>query len=371
MGHLYVCTLVAVIELLLFRELVRVRYNAHFDTVQNRIPFFRTTQWCWFVLSILYTYGDFVYDVIQSNPRMHHLNRYLQYLSTISFILYSGVLVLTISTLQPGYIKFQMNQLCWTTLVICLTVGQLKYVFHNVFNGLIWFCLPCCLVFTNDIAAYGAGMTWGRKFIQRPFLALSPNKTWEGFIGGWAVTMITSWYLAKALAQYSWMICPTNRFTTEIHAPLSCVPDPIFLEAQSYFPSQIFELLPDFVVKQIPGIVDVCLVKSPDSSLPAFLASAASAAVSGASASAGLDAHSSLLSSASSSAAFASSLPSSAATGGVSASAAGEFLTPCVSGDPNQVHHHFELTMRNHYPIQVHALWLGLFASLVAPFGGE
>jgi phosphatidate cytidylyltransferase len=138
MGHLYVCSLVAVIELLLFRELVRVRYNAHFDTVQNRIPFFRTTQWCWFVLSIVYTYGDFVYDVIQSNPRMHHLNRYLQYLSTVSFILYSGVLVLTISTLQPGYIKFQMNQLCWTTLVIALTVGQLKYVFHNIFNGLIW-----------------------------------------------------------------------------------------------------------------------------------------------------------------------------------------------------------------------------------------
>jgi CDP-diglyceride synthetase len=214
--------------------------------------------------------------------------------------------------------------------------------------------LPCCLVFTNDIAAYVAGMTWGRKFIQRPFLALSPNKTWEGFIGGWALTMITAWYLAKALVHYDWMICPTNRFTTEIHAPLSCTPDPIFLEAQSYFPSQIFELLPDFVVKQIPGIVEICLIKSPDSSLSAFLASAVSGAVS-----AGVDAHSPL--SSDSSATLASS-PSSAAV---------ELLTPCVSGDPNQFHHHFELTMRNYYPIQVHALWLGLFASLVAPFGGE
>jgi phosphatidate cytidylyltransferase len=261
MGHLYVSGLVALIELLLFRELVRVRYNAHFDKIQNRIPFFRTTQWCWFVLSIVYTYGDFVYDVIQSNPRMHHLNRYLQYLSTISFVLYSGVFVLTISTLQPGYIKFQMNQLCWTTLVICLTVGQLKYVFHNIYNGLIWFVLPCCLVFTNDIAAYVTGMTWGRKFIQRKFLPLSPNKTWEGFLGGFACTMLTAWYLAKVLAQFHWMTCPTNRFTTEIHAVLRCTPDPIFLEAQSYVPSQIFELLPDVAVKLIPGVVDVCLVK--------------------------------------------------------------------------------------------------------------
>jgi CDP-diglyceride synthetase len=356
MGHLYVSGLVALIELLLFRELVRVRYNAHFDKIQNRIPFFRTTQWCWFVLSIVYTYGDFVYDVIQSNPRMHHLNKYLQYLSTISFVLYSGVFVLTISTLQPGYIKFQMNQLCWTTLVICLTVGQLKYVFHNIYNGLIWFVLPCCLVFTNDIAAYVTGMTWGRKFIQRKFLALSPNKTWEGFIGGFACTMLTAWYLAKVLAQFHWMTCPTNRFTTELHAPLRCTPDPIFLEAQSYVPSQIFELLPDVAVKLIPGVVDICLVKSGGAG--DLAAASAAAATSATVASAEAPSGTFLAGAAAASAASALGL------------APGERLTPCVSGAPNQIHHHFEFTMRNHYPIQVHALWLGLFASLVAPFGG-
>src|SRR3569623_159849 len=113
MGHLYISALVALIELLLFRELVRVRYNAHFDTIKDRIPWFRTTQWCWFVVSIFYTYGDFVFDVIQSNPRTHHLISYIQYMSTVSFVLYSGVFVLTISTLQPGHIKFQMTQLCW------------------------------------------------------------------------------------------------------------------------------------------------------------------------------------------------------------------------------------------------------------------
>jgi hypothetical protein len=36
MGHSYICALVALIELLLFRELVRVRYNAHFDTIQGK-----------------------------------------------------------------------------------------------------------------------------------------------------------------------------------------------------------------------------------------------------------------------------------------------------------------------------------------------
>ena len=27
-------------------------------------------------------------------------------------------------------------------------------------------------------------MAFGRKFTKRTFLALSPNKTWEGFVGG-------------------------------------------------------------------------------------------------------------------------------------------------------------------------------------------
>jgi phosphatidate cytidylyltransferase len=34
------------------------------------------------------------------------------------------------------------------------------------------------------------------------------------------------------------------------------------------------------------------------------------------------------------------------------------------------VFHHFELVLTNVYPIQIHALWLGCFASFVAPFGG-
>ena len=39
--------------------------------------------------------------------------------------------------------------------------------------------------------AYFIGMGFGRKFIKRPFLgALSPNKTWEGYIGGGICTVL-------------------------------------------------------------------------------------------------------------------------------------------------------------------------------------
>lgn len=311
MGHIFISFLVTIIELLLFRELVRVRYNAHFDRVKDKIPLFRTTQWCWFVTAMFYTHSDFFSDLSQSNQELHYLLWYLKYLPTISFILYSGTFVLTITTLQTGHIKFQMNQLCWTVLVILLTVGQLKYVFHNIFNGLIWFVLPCCLVFVNDIMAYVSGMAYGRKFIQRPFIRFSPNKTWEGFIGGWIFTMITAWYLSRYLSKFTWMTCSTNKFRND---QLVCDADDIFTEAQTHFPAQIFDPFPRGLVRMIPNIVEICTVKD------------------------------------------ASSLE-------------GTVLTRCVSGEASQSFHHFELTLK-FIPIQIHALWLALFASLVAPFGG-
>jgi phosphatidate cytidylyltransferase len=127
MGHVYISALVALIELLLFRELVRVRYNAHFDKIQNKIPLFRTTQWCWFAVSIFYTYSDFCIDMMQRNEQWHvWLRRFFHYVPTMTFWMYAVTFVLTIKTLQTGHIKFQMNQLCWTIVVICVTVGQLK-----------------------------------------------------------------------------------------------------------------------------------------------------------------------------------------------------------------------------------------------------
>jgi hypothetical protein len=91
MGHLYICLLVAAIECLLLRELVRVRYSAYFHTIQNTIPLFRTTQWMWFAVAIFYTYGDFVLEIIQRNLELHYLLPYAQYAPSIAFILYSGV----------------------------------------------------------------------------------------------------------------------------------------------------------------------------------------------------------------------------------------------------------------------------------------
>lgn len=121
--------------------------------------------------------------------------------------------------------------------------------------------------------------------------------------------MIVAWYLAGALAEYSWMVCPTNEFRLA-PAALECHPHHIFQKAESIFPPQLFEVFPAHLVKMIPGIVEYCSVEET------------------------------------------------------------ELVERCISGEITHDFHHFELILRNVYPIQIHALWLGLFASCVAPFGG-
>jgi len=181
---------------------------------------------------------------------------------------------------------------------------------HNVYNGLIWFALPIMLVVFNDSFAWLAGVSCGRKFIQKEFVNVSPNKTWEGFIGGWIGTMFAGWHLSRFMAQYTWMACPTNKF--ELYpAKLECDLDPIFHEAKHIFPHSIFEVFPQFIVHMLPSVVDICYIDGNTSN-----------------------------------------------------------LTPCVSGNEHHTHHHFELVVKNFYPVQLHALGLSLFASFVAPFGG-
>jgi hypothetical protein len=53
-----------------------------------------------------------------------------------------------------------------------------------------------------------------------------------------------------------------------------------------------------------------------------------------------------------------------------SSSTEGTIITACISGESTHIHHHFEFIARGIYPIQIHAVVLGMFASLVAPFGG-
>jgi Cytidylyltransferase family len=131
------------------------------------------------------------------------------------------------------------------------------------------------------------------------------------------------------------MTCPVNEFRL-VPTSLECENHHVFRMAQSIFPNQVFEVFPHGLVKMIPGIVEICASKPGMGVATTALGTPETLLL----------------------------LPN------PSPAASSMMLTRCVSGEKSHVFHHFELVLTAVYPIQIHALWLGFFASVVAPFGG-
>ncbi|RLN06794.1 hypothetical protein BBO99_00002306 [Phytophthora kernoviae] len=229
-GHVYTWGLVMVLQTLLFRELVNVRYRA---AAEKNIPWFRSVQWMWFIVALFYNYGDSFGAFIESSkirvvpPAIVH---YLRYHTWVSFTMYAMLFVMSVLSLKKGYYKYQMGQYTWTIVTLGLIVFQMKYILMNILNGLFWFLFPVSLVVCNDCFAFFCGKLFGRKFIKTPFLRLSPNKTWEGFIGAFICTIAYGFFSSAFLTQFPWLTCPVDSFEFKlIPDPLSCTPRAVFL----------------------------------------------------------------------------------------------------------------------------------------------
>jgi phosphatidate cytidylyltransferase len=121
--------------------------------------------------------------------------------------------------------KYQFTQLSWTLLVIFLVVFQLAFVTQHILEGVFWFFFPCSLVIMNDTAAYFCGFFLGKKFINQPLTALSPNKTWEGFLGAALLTLVWGWFVSDFLSSWPWFICPRRQYEVDAN---NCTPPWVF-----------------------------------------------------------------------------------------------------------------------------------------------
>ncbi len=101
-------------------------------------------------------------------------------------------------------------------MTLMMIVVQSNFIVKNLFEGIIWyihnlsllslyvlnvnrFLLPCSIIICNDIFAYFCGFFLGKKFTNRPFLKISPNKTWEGFIGAMFWTLLFGFYVCTLI----------------------------------------------------------------------------------------------------------------------------------------------------------------------------
>ena len=248
-GHLYCILCGVLVQFELFRELVNVRY---IRAREKEVPLFRTLQWAYFLLAMFGAYGDNLHNFCLEQQHLHHITPITEYVDTISFALYCALFMITVLTFKKGRIRFQLGQLMWTFVTVFFVVYQVKYIAATALAGLFWFFFPMATVVMNDVSAYFCGITMGRKFIDAPFISLSPNKTWEGFIGAGVLTVIFSFFWPLLLAQFQWFVCPADDIyiTPWVHQ-LSCTPHAVFQPASYLLPGWVpvlggatFTLLP-------------------------------------------------------------------------------------------------------------------------------
>lgn len=125
-----------------------------------------------------------------------------------------------------------------------MVVFQCKFFAGNTVHGLFWFFFPMATVVMNDVSAYFCGITMGRKFLNIPFISLSPNKTWEGFIGAAILTTIFGFLFPVFLSHYTWFTCPVHDlYIFESPPPLNCNVDEVFLPREYLLPNYIIQIL--------------------------------------------------------------------------------------------------------------------------------
>ncbi|KAJ3322562.1 hypothetical protein HDV06_002939 [Boothiomyces sp. JEL0866] len=230
-GPQYVILLVGIIQIIVYKEVLSLSVG---PSKEKSLPWFRSLHWYFLASTNYFLYGE---SLIYYYKPYVLVDAFLMPLAThhrfISFSLYTFGLVIFVLNLKKGFYKFQFAHFCWTHMALLLVVAQSHFIINNIFEGLIWFVLPCALVVCNDIMAYVSGFFLGKT----PLIKISPKKTWEGFIGGLIATVIFAYFFSGFIAQYPYMTCSLQDITFNPTGYV-CPPNPVFLARQiQLFPS--------------------------------------------------------------------------------------------------------------------------------------
>ena len=103
------------------------------------------------------------------------------------------LLIYFVLTLREGTARKQFKLLAWNLMSCLVATNLMLYAADTTIEGQLWFTLPALLIAINDIFAYFVGYFLGRHQL----IAISPKKTWEGYIGSSFLTLIFVFYLSR------------------------------------------------------------------------------------------------------------------------------------------------------------------------------
>lgn len=145
--------------------------------------------WYIFLAYNYYCLGRFLATKVPSVGVEYFLvGRLLGYHGFICFVLFIVGFLSFVLSLRQGFLKYQFRLFGWILIATLLISTPCWYIIANTYEGLIFFIMPSMLIVVNDIFAYIFGYFLGRH----PMIALSPKKTWEGYIGGAISTCLFS-----------------------------------------------------------------------------------------------------------------------------------------------------------------------------------
>ncbi|OMJ28315.1 putative phosphatidate cytidylyltransferase [Smittium culicis] len=225
-GTLPTLLLVFCLQLLIFKELISI------STVANKerhLPWMRALNWYFLLITTNALYGKVFYKYAM-RIRIEFLTEIIQFCTInhrfVNFALYVFGFVWFVASLRPNYYKYQFTQFSWTLMLLFFVVYQSHFMVDSILEGLFWFLIPVSFVIVNDIFAYIFGFFFGRHSLTR----LSPKKTWEGFIGGAISTVV-----------FAFMSLRSNIFNYAV-----CTPSSVFVQRDYILPVLAVNILKHF-----------------------------------------------------------------------------------------------------------------------------
>ncbi len=247
-GHCYCMLLVLVLTAGMFKEVVQLRTRGSLRSPRPSADLPGSSK----VLEWIATwnfYGVAVIAVSTRVPVLAELQGAPGVVEFQAYVLYTLAVVAFVLSLRKGQYHYQFSLLAWGQTTLALVIVPAFAHIFNLYRGMIWFLMPASFVICNDIMAMvcGSFLPGGR----RKLIAVSPNKTWEGFCGGGVFTLLLAALLSTLLAAdsslHSWLSCPPEHLEL---VPFSAPPDSCpaaehLFKAQAYtFSGAVFELRP-------------------------------------------------------------------------------------------------------------------------------
>jgi phosphatidate cytidylyltransferase len=222
MGPLALTLLILGIQVKCYQEIISIGYYVY---KSHHLPWFRTISWLLLLSSNYYFYGESLIGKFRLLFKHDgFLMPFVTYHRFISYTLYMASCIGFILTLRKTYYLKQFTLFGYTHLALIFIVVQANLMIQNIFEGLIWFLVPACLIICNDIMAYFFGFFFGKTKL----IKLSPKKTWEGFIGGAMSTLVFGFILSTLLCKHKQFVCPLQYDERSDEIKFDCIPDKVF-----------------------------------------------------------------------------------------------------------------------------------------------